>query len=152
MVEKLFPDPFLKVKIEHVSGSIVKSFIQLVFVVCQVEDYQNISKLSSRSFSFNAYKAYFQKNKKKSGELVSLPHFLHVFWRKIFLLLYDLYWPNFIVALRLLREILGNMRIVTVSSLGCDVANSEINLNFLIKPFFLQAKKVKAKTQVSWEW
>ena len=39
-------------------------------------------------------------------ELVSLPHFLHNFWRKIFLLLYSINWPNFIIQLPLLCEIL----------------------------------------------
>ena len=34
----------LKIKIEHISGPI---FIQLVFIVYQVEDYQNILKLSA---------------------------------------------------------------------------------------------------------
>ena len=45
-MEKLFPDPFPKVKIEHISGSTVLSFTQFVFIVFQVEDYQNILKLS----------------------------------------------------------------------------------------------------------
>ena len=48
--------------------------------------------------------------KTKSGlELISLPHFLHYFWRNIFLLLYSITSPNFNVWLPLLREILGNM-------------------------------------------
>ena len=46
-------------------------------------------------------------------ELVSLPHFLDNFWRKIFLL-YSINWPSFIVWLPLLREILGNMCIAIV--------------------------------------
>ena len=54
---------------------------------------------------------------KKSHELVSLPHFLHNFWRKIFLLLYSINWPNFIVWLPLLCEILGNMCIAIVCKL-----------------------------------
>ena len=37
MVEKLFPEPFLKIKIERISESIVESFIQFVFIVSQVE-------------------------------------------------------------------------------------------------------------------
>ena len=31
-----------KIKIEHISGSIVKSFIHFVFIVCQAQSYQNI--------------------------------------------------------------------------------------------------------------
>ena len=51
--------------------------------------------------------------KKKRGlELVFRPHFPHNFWRKIFLLLYSINWPNFIAWLSLLCEILGNMCIV----------------------------------------
>ena len=36
---ELFPDTFLKGKIEHISGSIVLSFIQFLFIACQVEGY-----------------------------------------------------------------------------------------------------------------
>ena len=42
-------------------------------------------------------------------ELVSLPHILHDFLRKMFLLLYSINLPNLIIWLPLLREILGNM-------------------------------------------
>ena len=65
---------------------------------------------------------------------------MHNFRRKIFLLLYSTTWPNFIVWLPLLREILHNMCDVTVYLPGCDVINFEINLVFLIKLFFLMAK------------
>ena len=71
--------------------------------------------------------------------------FLHDFWRKIFPLLCILYWPNFIVTLPLLREILGNMCIVIVSSSGFDVINSKINHIFLIKLFFNIAKNSRQK-------
>ena len=54
-------------------------------------------------------------------------------------------WPNFIVWLLLLREILDNMCILIASYAGCDVRNFEINLMFLIKPFFQQKHKVKTK-------
>ena len=50
----------------------------------------------------------FPKNKKRSG--TSLPtYFLHNFWRKTFLLLYFINWPNSTVWLPLLWEILDNM-------------------------------------------
>ena len=39
-VEKLFPE------IVHISGSIVESFIQFLFIVCQVDDHRNILKLN----------------------------------------------------------------------------------------------------------
>ena len=54
------------------------------------------------------------ENTKRGFELVSLPHFLHYFWRKIFILLYSINWPNFIVWLPSLRKILGNKCIVIV--------------------------------------
>ena len=45
---------------------------------------------------------------------------------RIFLMLYSIYWPNFIVYLPLLLEILGNMRIVIICSPICDAINLEI--------------------------
>ena len=41
----------------------------------------------------------------------------------------------------LLWEISGNMCISIVCEPGCDVMNFEVNLIFLIKPFFLHDKK-----------
>ena len=49
------------------------------------------------------------------------------------------------VWLFLILEILGNMRIAIVCIPGCDVINFEINLVFLIKPFFYMTKKLKQK-------
>ena len=77
----------------------------------------------------------FQKIK-RGLELISLPQFLHNFWRKLFLFLYSINWPNFIVWLSLLCEILGNMFIKIVYKPGCDVINFAVNLISLIKPFF----------------
>ena len=42
--------------------------------------------------------------------------------------------------------LLGNMSIAIVCSPGYDVVNLEINLIYLIKPFFLPDLKVKTKT------
>ena len=53
----------------------------------------------------------FQKAK-RGLDLVVFSHFLIDFWRKIFLLLYSITWPNFNVCLTLLREIFGNMCIL----------------------------------------
>ena len=55
---------------------------------------------------------------------------------KTFLWLYFINWQNFIVCLRLLCEILGNMCIVIVCKPSCGVINFDINLIFLIKPNF----------------
>ena len=84
-------------------------------------------------FVFTFYKAF--KKTKGGLELVSLSHFLHDFWRKSFVTLYSINWPNFIVRLTLLLGILGNMYIIIVCFPGCDVIDFEINLNVPIKPF-----------------
>ena len=61
VVEKLFPDSFQETRNE---------LVQFAFIVCQVEDYRNILKLSCWLLAFTSYKA-FLKNKKASG--TSLP-------------------------------------------------------------------------------
>ena len=58
-----------KIKIEHISGSIVNSFIQFAVVVWQVDGQQNILKLSCRRLAFTSYQAFLKK--KRSG--TSLP-------------------------------------------------------------------------------
>ena len=78
---------------------------------------------------------------RKGLGIVSPPHFLYNFSRKMFLILYSINWPNFIVWLPLIFEILGNICIAIVCFLDCDVINSEINLIFLIKPFFHLTRK-----------
>ena len=52
--------------------------------------------------------------------LVSPPHFVYDFSRKMFLMLHSINWPNFIVWLLLLLEILGNMCITIFCLPGCD--------------------------------
>ena len=47
--------------------------------------------------------------------IVSQAHFVYDFSTKMFVMLYPIYWPNFIALLPLLLEILGNMRIAIVS-------------------------------------
>ena len=105
-------------------------------------------KLSCRPLAFTSYWA-FLKNK-RGLELVSLLHFLSNFWKKKFscyILLIDQ-----ISLSGYLYEILGNMCIAIVCKPGCDVMNSEVNLIFLIKSFFLYNQKVVTKAQISWEW
>ena len=69
--------------------------------------------------------------------LVSPPHFMYDFSRKIFLMLYSVKWPTFIVWLPLLLEILDNITCCPVY----DVINFEINHIFLIKSLFQITKK-----------
>ena len=59
--------------------------------------------------------------------IVSPANFVYAVSRKMFLILYSINWPNFIVRLPFLLEILGNMCIAIVYFLGCDVINFEIN-------------------------
>ena len=84
--------------------------------------------------------------KTKSGlELVFLPHFLHNFYRKIFISGYSINWPHAILWLPLIPEISNNVCMVILCYPGCDVINFEVNLIFLIKPFFYISKKLRQK-------
>ena len=74
---------------------------------------------------------------------ISVSHFLHELWGKIFLLLYSITLPNLMCWLPLICEILGGMCIVIVCYLGYGVINFEINFILLIKPFLLHDQKVK---------
>ena len=87
--------------------------------------------------------------KKSIPELVSLPHSLHDFWRKIFLLLYSVNRPIFIVSLPLVCDILDNLCFAFVCSPGSDVKIFEINLIFLINSYFLHDQNVKKKIEKS---
>ena len=84
----------------------------------------------------------FKKKQKRSGTSLSTSFFAWLL-TKMFLLLYSVTWPNFIVWLPLLREILSN----TFNVIASQVVKSsfEINLIFLIKRFLLHDQKVKTK-------
>ena len=131
-MKKLFLDLFQKTKIKCISGSTVSSFIQFVFIVYQVECYRNLLKLSYRPIIFTSYKTFF---KWKGLELVFLPHFLHDFWRKMFLLLYLLTdQVSLPICLYGVRHC--DYCTVIVCQQGFDTINFEINLIFLVKPYF----------------
>ena len=61
--------------------------------------------------------------------IVSPPHFVYDYRIKVFFMLYYISWPNFIVWLPLLPEMLGKMSIPVVCFPGSDVINFEINLS-----------------------
>ena len=64
MAEKLFPDPFLKS--QNCTCLWINS-LKFVFILCQVECYRNILKLTCRPLAFlPSYKALL-KSKKRSG-------------------------------------------------------------------------------------
>ena len=81
----------------------------------------------------------------KSVGIVSPLHFVYDSSRKIFLILYSINWPNFIVCLLLLLEILDNIYIGIVCFAGCDVINFENYLTFLNKSIFYMDKKSRQK-------
>ena len=93
------PRPFSKKSKLNLSGSVVESFIQFVYYMPS----WGLSKYikTCRPLAFTSYKA-FLKNK-RCLELISLPHFLHYFSRKIFLFLHSINWQNFIIWLPLLH-------------------------------------------------
>ena len=62
---------------------------------------------------------------KRVLELVYLPHFGHNFWRKMFLSIYSINWPNSVVWLPFLCEIIGNICIAIVCKPGQKVATKK---------------------------
>ena len=64
------------------------------------------------------------------------------FFRKIFLMLYSIKWPNFIVRLSSLLEILDSICIVITCYQVCDVINFVTNFSFIVKSFFCMIKKI----------
>ena len=137
VVEKLVPDPFAKMKIEIISEGLVSNIIKFVLFYIQVEFYQNILKLRFRPLAFILYKAF--DRRKRDLDLISLPHFLHNFWRKIFSTIYFINCLNLIAWLSLLLEILGSMCNVIICV--CDVMSFGTNPSFLIKPISDITKK-----------
>ena len=61
-------------------------------------------------------------------------------------MLYSIDGPNFIFWFPLLLEILRSMCVTSVCYPGCDVMDFEVNLIFLIEPFFLDDQKGMTKT------
>ena len=70
---------FQVIKIEHIFGSIFSNFTQSAFIVCQVQHYRGLLKLSCRPIVFTTYikkrstltKIYF-KNGKTENDLENL--------------------------------------------------------------------------------
>ena len=79
--------------------------------------------------------------------IVSAPHFVNYFLKKMFLMLYSINLPHFIVWLSFLLEILGNMCIAIICFPGCDVTNFDINNIFPIKLFFYMTNKSRQKLE-----
>ena len=106
------PRPFstkstLSISLDQWSKVLCSSFL----LHAKLRAIEILLKLSCRPFAFNSCRVFFKKAKRHL-EVVSLPHFMHDFWMKIFLLLYCINWPNFNFWLPLLRKVLDNMCIV----------------------------------------
>ena len=69
VVKKVSQILFLKIKIEHISGSI--GFTQFVLIICQVEGYQKMLKLNCRPLVSTSYKAS-PKQGKRSETIASI--------------------------------------------------------------------------------
>ena len=78
----------------------------------------------------------------KCLRIVSPQHFVYDYSKKMFLMLYSI---HSIHSIHLLLQIMGNMCIAIVSFPGFDVIKFEINLIFLIKPFFYLTKNSRQK-------
>ena len=59
------PRPFFKI------SKLKKVYIQFVFIVCQVQRYRNILKLSSRPLAFTSYKAFLKNKRRPKTSLVA---------------------------------------------------------------------------------
>ena len=146
MVDKLVPDPFLKTENWAYLWINSLKFYTVCFYYMASWWLSKYIETKLHSTCFHLILRFFKTYIKRGLELVSLSHFLHNLWRKIFLLLYSINWPNFIVWLPLLCKILGNMCIEFFCKPGYDIMNFEVNCIFLIKPFFLPDQKVVTKT------
>ena len=141
-MEKLFQDPFLKIQNWAYLWIINLKFYTVCFYSMSSWGLSKyIFKLSCTPLAFTSFKASLKN--KKDIELVSLPDFLHYFSRIMFLLLYPINLPNFIVWLPLLREILDNVCMAMVCWPVYHLTIFEINHIFLIKSFFPQDQKFK---------
>ena len=139
---------FWKIKTEHYLW--ITSLKLYTSFYCMAS--QGLSRCVENKLQTTCFHLMLSFYKKRGLELVSLPHFLHNFLRKIFCLLYSINRPNFIAWLPLLCQKLSNMCIAIVCKQGCDAMNFEVNLILLIKLFSLHDQKVVTKTEISSEW
>ena len=134
-MEKLVPYPFIKN--QNWAYLWINNLKCYKCLVCSSRGLPKYIKTKMLTTSFYLIESFF----KKIRELVSFPHFLHGYWRKIFFTLYFINWTNFIAWLPFPLEILGNMCTVLICCSVCDAIKFEANLSFLIEPFFYITKK-----------
>ena len=104
MMEKAFPDSFLKYQNWACLWTNSLKFYTVYFIACKVEGSRNMLKLSCRLLAFTSRKAFLKSKEKSEASLP--PSFSSWFFIS---LVYSINWPHFIVWLPWLREILGNM-------------------------------------------
>ena len=92
------------------------------FIVCPSQGLSKYVKIKLQTTCFYFISSFLKKTK-RGLELFPLPHFLQDFWRRIFLKLYSINWPDLIVWLSFFHEILGNICIVIACFQGCNVIN-----------------------------
>ena len=145
VVEKLVPELFLKN--ENWAYLCINSlkFYTACFYCMASSELSKYTETKLQTICFHLIEFFWKI--KRGLELVSLPHFLHNFWRKIFPLLCSINWLNFITWLPLHCEILGNMCIAIICRPGYDIMNFEVKLIFLIKPFYLHDQDFVTKTK-----
>ena len=140
MAENIFRNPFLKNQNWAYFWINNLKFYTVRFYWCQVEGRSKDIETRLKTTCFYLFESFFFLIK-RGPELVSLFHFLHDVWRKIFILLYSMNRPNFIVWLPLFLKILS----ICARLWRCDAKNFETNFVFLNNLFFLKDQKVKTK-------
>ena len=145
MVKKLVSDPVIKChNWTFFWTDSLKWYKVCVYCLCLSRGLRKFINPKVLTTCFHLIYSFFKKIK-RDQELVSLPHFLHNIWRKMFLMLYFINWQNFIYWLPFLLEILGNLSVIIIFCPACDVINIEINHSFLVKSFFYITKMSKQR-------
>ena len=140
-LEKIYTKCSVEVSTLSISLDQQSKMLQSLFLLyLQAKVYQDILKLRCWPLSFinpinliNLVQIFKKKKQKTSG--TSLPKFLHDFWRKIFVMIYFINWPNLIAWLLLLLEILGNMCIVIICCPVCNIKKLKLTIAFLSSRF-----------------
>ena len=96
----------------------------LLLLYVQVKDYQNILKLRHQSLAFISNKAFVKPRRRSRTNIYAL--FSVRFWRKIFLTLYSINWPNIVASLLLYFDISHGVFMVILCYPVGDVISFEI--------------------------
>ena len=133
MLKKLVSEPFLK----NLNWACLWINSLKFYIVC----FYLYAKLRAIDIYWNYATNHLLLPKIKLMELASLSHFLYSFWGKLFLLLFLLIdHVSLSGCLYFVRY-----QAICLLQLVCDVTTFEINLIYLIKPFFLHGQNVMTK-------